>query len=214
MMAGDLSEMNRRVTLYGSDTAPPLLCPDLQPVLVAHENPWFKVRSRNSYYTVEYDDPQVVTLPILDGHSIIMIRVKRPVIDDTPLELPAGGSYNGESPRKAAMREFREETGIVIDDPERFAAELPLGEMPGRMPVLLSVFRVNVTATEYDARGAHDDEVVSVEVISFADAIRKLIEGDIYLTSPAAIVSRFLFQSGQVSPPGQDQTLAAGIRRY
>jgi 8-oxo-dGTP pyrophosphatase MutT (NUDIX family) len=184
---------HRKAVLYSPDSAPPLLCPELQPAALVHRNPWFKVMSRESFFTLEYDEPQVVVLPILDNHSIIMVRVRRPVINDTPLELPAGGSANGESPRTAAMREFAEETGVIITDPKRFVPELPLGEMPGRMPVLLSVFRVDVTASEYTARKTHDDEVVSVEAITFGRAIQRIVNGEIYLTSPAAIVARFLF---------------------
>ena len=195
----EICSTHRKVTSYSPDSVPPLLCPDLQPAVLVHQNPWFKVMSRDSFFTLEYDEPQVVVLPILDNHSIIMIRVKRPVIGDVPLELPAGGSYKGESPRMATMRELAEETGIVITDPDRFVPELPFGEMPGRIPVLLSVFRVDVTKAEYEARRSHDNEVVSVEAVTFGDAVRKITSGEIYLTSPTAIIARFLFDNDHTS---------------
>jgi len=157
--------------------------------------------SRGAYYSIEYERPQVAILPVLDGRSIIMVRVKRPLIDDCPLELPAGDSCDGETPRMAAMREFSEETGIRIDDPLRFIPELPLSEMPGRIPVLLSIFRVDVACKEFDARSRHDNDIVSVEALSFAEAACKLVEGEIYLSSPAAIISRLLLQASPgISP--------------
>jgi len=187
--------MKRKVSPYSPDTPPPLLCPELRPVSLSHENPWFKVMLRGSYYSIEYERPQVVVLPVLDGHSIVMVRVDRPLIHDHPLELPAGDSEDGETPRMAAMREFTEETGIHIQDPLRFVAELPISEMPGRFPVLLSVLRVNVTKSEFDSRSSHDNEIVSVEAISFIEVARKLVSGEIYLSSPAAIISRFLLKT-------------------
>ncbi len=117
------------------------------------------------------------------------------MIHDHPLELPAGDSMDGETPKMAAMRELAEETGVRIRDPLRFEVELPISEMPGRMPVLLSVFRVKVTKTEFESRSRHDDEITSVEAITFVDAARKLVTGEIYLSSPAAIISRLLLET-------------------
>ncbi len=184
--------MTRKVTPHSPDNPPPLLCPELKPIILVHQNPWFKVMSRGSYYSVEYNRPQVVVLPVLEGNLIVMIRVKRPLIDDCPLELPAGDSQHGETPRIAAMREFSEETGIRIEDPMRFLPELPLSEMPGRMPVLLSVFRIDLSKPEFESRSQHDNDIVSVEAISFTEAARKLVGGGIYLCSPIAIISRLL----------------------
>ena len=192
---GVFMQMTRKVSPCLPDNSPPLLCPKLGTVFLAHQNPWFKVMSRGSYYTMEYERPQVVVLPILERASMIMVRVRRPLIDDCPLELPAGDSSEGETPRMAAMREFKEETGIRIEDPLRFVPELPVSEMPGRVPVLLSVFSVDVSQSEFDSRLRHDDEIVSVETISFAEVVRRLVSGEIYLSCPVAIISRFLLKT-------------------
>ncbi len=187
--------MRKKVIPCAPDSPPPLLCPKLEPVFLVHQNPWFKVISRGSYYTIEYERPQVVVLPVLNGNSIVMVRVKRPLIDDCPLELPAGDSQSGETPREAAMREFSEETGIYIEDPMRFVSEMPISEMPGRIPVLLSVFRVDLSTSEFESRSRHDNEIISVEAISFTEAVQNLIEGVIYLSSPAAIISRLMLKN-------------------
>ena len=68
-----------------------LACPELVPVETLHENPWYSVRNRGGFFTVEYHLRQVVVLPVVNQDSIAMVRVKRPVINDMPLELPAGG---------------------------------------------------------------------------------------------------------------------------
>jgi len=186
--------MTKKIFPCAPDSSPALLCPKLEPIFLAHQNPWFKVMSRGSYYTIEYERPQVVILPILERDSIVMVRVKRPLIDDCPLELPAGDAKEGETPRSAAIREFTEETGIQIEDPLRFIPELPISEMPGRMPVLLSVFRVDLGTPEFDSRSQHDNDIVSIEVISFTEAVQKMVAGGIYLSSPVAIISRLLLK--------------------
>ena len=150
--------------------------------------------NRGSYFTLEYDFPQVVILPVVEEDSVIMVRVLRSLMDDAPLELPAGGANPGETPLKAVMRELREETGIGIDDPSRFHTVLPLAEMPGRMPVLLSVFRIDLSKTEWENRGAHDAEIASVHLLSRDILRQKILSGEIYLSSPVAILSRFLLQ--------------------
>lgn len=187
--------MKKKVSPYPPDCAPPLLCPDLKPVLTAHKNPWFKVRSRGSFYTLEYDQPQVAILPVLEGKAVVMLRVKRPLIDDCPLDIPGGGAMPGETPVMAAMREFAEETGIRIKDPARFVPELPISEMPGRMPVLLSVFRIDLSAAEFKARKPHDSEIVSIEAVPFPDLVKKILNGEIYLGPIIAIIARLLLRS-------------------
>lgn len=184
----------RKPEAQPSDIPPALLCPELVPVELVHSNPWFKVLSRGSYFTLEYERPQVVIVPLLGEHEVVMVRVHRPVIHDSPLELPAGDSHDGETPRQAAAREFSEETGICIPDETRFIPELPISEMPGRIPVLLSVFSVQVRKNEFDSRKIHDREIVSVEAIPLNKIANMISSGEIYLSSPCAILSRLIFK--------------------
>ena len=73
-----------------------------------HENPWFSVRNRGGFFTVEYHETQVLVLPVIEDRAVVMVRVKRPVINDMTLELPAGGTEPGEDPERAAVRELAE----------------------------------------------------------------------------------------------------------
>jgi len=101
-------------------------CFSLTPIETVHENPWFVVRNRGGYFTTEYKQPQVIILPIVDNNSIVMVRVKRPVIADIALELPAGSTKEHETPIRAAARELAEETGIEINGLERFEMLSPV----------------------------------------------------------------------------------------
>jgi len=143
---------------------------------------------------VEYTEPQVVVLPILDERSVILVRAKRPLIDDITLELPAGGARTNETPVQAAARELAEETGIEIHDLSRFQNLPPFSVTP-RYPFLVHVFQVNIIQAEYDVRQVHDDEIVNVECLSFEETRHLIVGGEIYVALPIAILAKFFLSS-------------------
>ena len=53
----------------------------------------------------------VVLLPLLDDGKVVLIKNRRPTVDETLLELPAGTREPGEPPEQTAARELVEETG-------------------------------------------------------------------------------------------------------
>ena len=86
----------------------------LKPVEAAARERMVLGMRRGGYFTAEYRHPQVIVLPVVEDRAIVMVRVKRPVLDDSTLELPAGGSEPGETPEDCAARELAEETGIAV----------------------------------------------------------------------------------------------------
>lgn len=132
-------------------------------------------------------------MPIVENHSVVMVRVKRPVIADNPLELPAGGARENESPVEAAARELAEETGIEIEDLKRFEMLPPVATSPNRYPVLPYIYQGHIVREEYESRKHHDSEVVGIECIGFEEVRTMIALGEIYVSLPIAIISRFLF---------------------
>lgn len=169
-------------------------CTSLTPVETIHTNPWFSVRNRKGYFTIEYNMPQVLILPIVDNKAIIMVRVNRPVVADVTLELPAGGANENESPVEAASRELAEEAGIVISDLHRFKMLPPLIHTP-RSPVLPYIFQIHLTEQEFDLRGVHDHEITGVACFSFDEILQKIERGMIYIGLHIAIIVRFLINN-------------------
>ena len=166
-------------------------CGSLVPVAEVHRNPWFSVYDRAGRFTVEYHQRQVAVLPVVDGTSVVMVRPKRPVLDDCPLEFPAGGVEIDENPAAAAARELCEETGIGPIDVSRFVSLPPIGTAPNRTPMLGSIFRVDLTLAEYEGRGAADDEVVAVERFHGDDLHRLVVSGGVYVTLPLSMLLHF-----------------------
>ena len=169
-------------------------CPELIPVEIVHSNDWFTVKNRGGYFTLEYNTPQVVVLPIVESHSVVMVRAKRPLIGDAPLELPSGGSREKESPVQACARELAEETGIEIQDLKKFQLLPPLSISPNRFPLLPHIYEVHISQKDYELRSSHDEEVIGVESIPLNNIGNMIVRGEIYVCLPIAILSRYLIK--------------------
>ncbi|MBI3991331.1 MAG: NUDIX hydrolase [Candidatus Omnitrophica bacterium] len=172
-------------------------CSSLTPIEKVHENPWFCVFNRGGHFTIENMQLQVLILPIVENSSVIMVRVRRPVIADNVLEIPAGGVNKNESPVEAAQRELCEETGIYISGLNRFHLQVPLVLTP-RGPCFAHIFQIHLTQEEFDGRSKHDDEILSVECFTFKEALKKIEKNEIYGGFPIAILTRFLLQNHQL----------------
>ncbi|MEI6056113.1 MAG: NUDIX hydrolase [Lentisphaerota bacterium] len=168
-------------------------CLTLNPVETFHKNPWFSVIKRGKYYTVE-STQQTIILPTLENASVIMVKQLRPVINDFTLELPAGAINKNEDPVLGARRELSEETGIHIEDINRFKPLPPISNSPNRNPCLLYIFHIDIMQSEFDLRKSHDHEISSVELYSYLEIIEKLTSGEIYVSVPMAIIGRYLLK--------------------
>lgn len=169
-----------------------LACPELVPVETLHENPWYSVRNRGGFFTVENRLRQVVVLPVVNQDSIAMVRVKRPVINDTPLELPAGALEKDEDVATGAARELLEETGIKVTNLDRFISMAPISVSSTRNPNLSYIFKVDISEKEYVNRQPHDDEIYSVERFAINDLAKKMASGEIYVSLALAVLGIFL----------------------
>lgn len=153
---------------------------------------WFDLLEKETYFTIEYKTPQIIILPIVRHDTILMVKAKRPVIGTSTWELPAGASEKGESMREGASRELLEETGIHVKQLDRFQ-ELPtLVVSPNRMPMFPYIFQVNLSMEEYQKRFAHDEEIEEISLISFSEIKQMIIAGEIFISLPISIISRYL----------------------
>ena len=105
-------------------------CANLQPIEILHQNTWFSLKSRGDFFTIEYRFVVVLILPVVEGNSIVLVEVKRLVLNDMhSLEITAGGIEKGESPQEGTLRELYEETGIKISA-DRLKQQSPIALFP------------------------------------------------------------------------------------
>ena len=169
-------------------------CTHLQPIETLHQNPWFSLKTRGDYLTIEQSFGVVLILPVIEGHSIVLVEVKRPVLDDMhSLEIPAGGLAKDESPEEGALRELCEETGIKISA-DRLKQQSPLALSP-RDPCLAYIYEAEINLDEFLARAQHDDEISQVRLLDFGEVQRLLVSGEMYLAGVVGLSSRFLLKN-------------------
>ena len=172
-----------------------LLCSKLQPISVEYANQWFTVRNRGGYFTTEPNQRQVVVLVVVNDEAVVLVKVKRPVISDITWELPAGGCDHTESLAEGAVRELYEEAGILVDV-TRLTTLPRMSLCTNRHPVMPGIFKVDITLEEYIARKPHDDEVAEVNMFSLIEVKKMILDGRIYVATPALILSRLLLEKG------------------
>ena len=108
-----------------------------------------------------------------DG-AIIMIRQYRPGAEGEILELPAGGINPGEEPKAAAVRELREETGMLCEDATLLLEVLP---SPAYNNEKVSVYFGKVTGKTDIERD--ENEYITIERYPLDELIAMIMNGTI-----------------------------------
>ena len=87
-----------------------------------YENPWIKVREDEVirpdglpgiYGVVHYQNKAIGILPVDEEGHIWLVGQYRYPLDAYSWEIPEGGGPDGEAPEETALRELREETGLI-----------------------------------------------------------------------------------------------------
>ncbi len=100
-----------------------------------YENPWISIRedqvvrpngSEGIYGVVSMQNKAVGVVPLHDDGTVTLVGQWRYTMEEYSWEIPEGGCPEGESPMECALRELREETGLVAASIEQLGGELHL----------------------------------------------------------------------------------------
>ena len=131
--------------------------------------------------------PVVIIAPLDGAGRLLLVRQYRKPVEDSLLELPAGGIDPGESPEEAVHRELIEETGYRAGRVQSLGA---FYSAPGYCTELMHLF----VATELQAGDAQpeDDEAIEVVPVSLDEARRLIRAGEIRDSKSIAGIYRLL----------------------
>lgn len=112
---------------------------------LAYSNPFMEIRHTRAdfgsfaknYYVVHFG-PRVGVVVVRD-EKVLLVRQYRFLVDNLSWEIPGGKIDGGESAEVAAVRECREETGIICRDLKKLVVYYPgLDNVQNRTTVLFT----------------------------------------------------------------------------
>jgi 8-oxo-dGTP pyrophosphatase MutT (NUDIX family) len=148
---------------------------------VVYENPWLRFEAHDMVHPTGADGEHgvVVSPPgsaavLIEGDTVLLTRQARFAVDAVVLEVIKGGKHDGESALACAIRESREEAGVVA------AHWTSLGscyEIPSIMKHPLALF----LATGLSPSPLEPENVERIEIVRmpFDDALEACIDGRI-----------------------------------
>ena len=115
-----------------------------------------------------------VMVPVFDDGTVALVRQYRYAAEKFLLEIPAGTLNKDEDPEKAALRELEEEIGVRA---ERIEKLIEFYVSPGFLTEKMHLYLV--TELSDSSQNLDEDEILTIERYSFADAFDLIRSGEI-----------------------------------
>jgi ADP-ribose pyrophosphatase len=115
-----------------------------------------------------------VIVPVFADKTVALVRQYRHAAGEHLLEIPAGTLNKDESPEIGAARELEEEIGVTSDNIEKLTE---FYVSPGFLTEKMFVYLA--TDLQESVQNLEEDEILSIERITFAEAFEKIKSGEI-----------------------------------
>ena len=135
----------------------------------------YNVKIRGRKVTREViEHPGAAAILALEGDKILMVKQHR-IPHGFVLEIPAGTMMKGESPRRCAFRELKEETGYGASKMSPLVKYYPsIGYNTEVIHCFVASKIRKISGLELD-----DDEIISVVKIDFKKVVKMILSGKI-----------------------------------
>lgn len=114
----------------------------------------------------------VVILPVTENNEIIFVKQLREVIGKVALELPAGMIDNREEAKDAALRELKEETGIIAKNIEFLTSYYSSCGYTNEKIYIYLAKDFTYGKQKFD----ETEEILEVEKIKLEDVVNKIFD--------------------------------------
>jgi len=181
---------------------------------VAYKNPWITVYhddvvrpdgSPGIYGVVHYENLAVGVVAIDDQDRVVLVGQHRYPLDVMSWEIPEGGSPHGEDGLQGAMRELREETGVIATTWREIARCHLSNSISDEEAVLYLATDLETGAADPD-----DTEELTVRWVSFDEAISMIAAGKITDAMSVIALQRLALERRPTPAPRGSKTSTPG----
>ncbi|MAR64550.1 MAG: hypothetical protein CMB83_01275 [Flammeovirgaceae bacterium] len=167
---------------------------------IQHKNTYFNVELKNKFYQINFSTDHVAVIAHTNQNELVIVKAKRPILKKSIYEFPSGNPLNlKEKFVNCAARELYEETGIKIKNKKRFKKYSKVNPMPARTKNNIHFYSIKITKKEYLTRQIHDDEIDEVKLVSLESLIKKIKQGNFFVTSHIALFLFFLLDKNIIN---------------
>lgn len=156
---------------------------------IVYKNKYFKIKKKNGYYIYVPFARQVCIVPVIEYSSFLIVKVKRPHLKKYIYEFPAGSLLsNNENPKKAALRELVEETGVCINKQNKLKKLPSIFSMADRLQNPMFTYYINLNKNQLKKNRYDKREINSVKIVNFAELNSMILKGKFNASVPISLL--------------------------